>query len=453
MKIRELINPAQQLRRCLQEGRSEFFTFEFEQYYLSGAPSILLFAAIAWPDVDAPVVVVTEKVAQARHWLGVRGLTVCLQPTDVDDLASCLQAAVVPLNRFWRLRPVHIAKPWGREIWYTGIEQRGQSEVTDGRYSVPLPWLIALGADQLLCCGSEAPNLLKVLDPLHEEAFGDLYFELHQQKQEVYVVTAIAPQAWPTGEGAIRYGFSPSKRQLYGDDNGFRSAYLAAVKKYEAVRRSIDAILDQCRVSAGVGLNDPVGAEQLKRWLLNVPNSLLAQELVSRQEMNDFTHVVPLRIGDVVKVDCLIPHALQHGVRAVEFQSPVYERKILSFSQKVLTQNHWDTEEAVQLMGLDPGAVEKLVLVEKTASFCLEQVVAFDDFNVYRLTLKPGGKYRFPCRGSYFLLMMVAGQISVGSDVLAPEEAFLFPATLSSSECTNGESGDAIVLISTPFAL
>src|SRR5690606_9372855 len=127
-----------------------------------------------------------------------------------------------------------------------------------------------------------------------------------------------------------------------------------------------------------------------------------------RQAMNDFAHVVPLKVGDVVKVDCLIPHGLQHGVRAVEFQTPVYERKILSFAQKVLTQNHWDTDKAVQLMRLDHGAVENLAVVEKTPAFCLEQVVAFDDFFVYRLTLKPKGKYRFPCRGSYFLLMIIA---------------------------------------------
>jgi hypothetical protein len=453
VNILEFSSPAQQLRRCLEEHRSEFFSFNFKQYYLPGSPSISLFAVIAWAEVDAPVVLVTEKIHQAQHWLVERGVTTPLEREDIDLLASHLGTAVVPLTRFWTLQPVAIAKPWGQEIWYTGIEQRGQSAVTDGRYSVPLPWLMALGADRLLCSGAMTPNLLKVLDPCHEEVFGDLYFELHQQKQEVYVITAISPQAWPGGEGAILYGFSPSKRQIYGDDTRFRNAYLAVVKKYESIRRRIDAVFDECRTSSGLGLNDPVAAEQLQRWLLKVPKSLVAEEVAARQAMNDFAHVVPLKVGDVVKVDCLIPHGLQHGVRAVEFQTPVYEGKILSFAQKVLTQNHWDTDEAVQLMRLDHGAVENLAVVEKTPAFCLEQVVAFDDFFVYRLTLKPKGKYRFPCRGSYFLLMIIAGQICVDSDVLRPENAFLFPATSSPVECINSGTFDAVLLISAPFAL
>src|SRR5690625_7657891 len=44
--------------------------------------------------------------------------------------------------------------------------------------------------------------------PLPVEVVGDLYFELHEEKREVYVVTSIDPQAWPEGIGAIRYGRS-----------------------------------------------------------------------------------------------------------------------------------------------------------------------------------------------------------------------------------------------------
>jgi len=453
VNIPETISPAQQLSRCLRDCQDCVFTFHFQQYYLSESPMIRLLAVVAWRNSGMPVVVVTEKVDDALRWISdnVRGDTVAGQ--DIDEFAHDLGAAVVPLKEPWKLSPVYIAKPWGQEIWYTGIEERGLSSITDGFHQTPLPWLLALGSDLLLSAGIKEPNLLKVLDPLPEEVFGDLYFELHEQKQEVYVVTGVSQGSQRRGEGAIRYGFSPLKRQAYDHDDAFRSAYLSTVKCYESIRRQIDGLMDEYRADEGIGVNAPVEVGRLKYWLSKLPEALLAEEAMARQAMDDFTHLVPVSVGDAIKIDCLIPHALQHGVRAVEFQTPVYERKILSFAQKVLTQNHWDIDEAVQLMRLDPGAIEQLVLVEKTPDFCVEQVVGFEDFNVYRLTIKPGGKYSFPCRGSYFLLMMVAGQITIESDVLAPEQALLFPATLLSGECINSGRVDAIFLISAPFVL
>ena len=39
-----------------------------------------------------------------------------------------------------RLDQVTVPKPWGAEIWYTGIESRGVCSIQN----TPLPWLIAL---------------------------------------------------------------------------------------------------------------------------------------------------------------------------------------------------------------------------------------------------------------------------------------------------------------------
>ena len=72
-----------------------------------------------------------------------------------------------------------------------------------------------------------------------------------------------------------------------------------------------------------------------------------SEEKNLRQEMNSFTSMHTLRVGDVISIPTYTPHALQHGVRAIEFQTPHYERQILSFAQKVLTQSDWDTESAI----------------------------------------------------------------------------------------------------------
>jgi len=212
------------------------------------------------------------------------------------------------------LRPTCIPKPWGQEIWYTGVEERGVCCFGDEECRVPIPWLQAVLPDT--GTAGEALVLLKILDPLPTPVKGDLYFELHEEKREVYVVTRVDPQAWPDGTGYIRYGFDPARVRDHASPQQFRASYLQAVAHYESVRRELDALEGQ------------------------PSEALLAREVALRESMNAFTHLRPLAVGDVVVVPLRLPHSLQHGVRTIEFQTPVYERKILSFAQQVLTQDH-----------------------------------------------------------------------------------------------------------------
>ncbi len=46
-----------------------------------------------------------------------------------DLLAASVDGVTVPLNAPVPLQRVAIAKPWGQELWYTGIEARGHSRV------------------------------------------------------------------------------------------------------------------------------------------------------------------------------------------------------------------------------------------------------------------------------------------------------------------------------------
>ena len=272
-------------------------------------------------------------------------------PGHFHGTAKRCRAAIFSLQQPLRLAPVSVEKPWGREIWYTGIEARATSGVTDGRHTTPLSWVLASAPRHL--CGATPVALLKVLDPAPQAVLGDLYFELHETKQELYVVTHVDRRAWPDGRGAIRFGMNAARRALYADDTRFRAAYLTAVREYEAVRRTIDDLLDAKRNAAGVALDVPVPLVLMQRWLDELDPLLVDDERARRDVMNSFTQMRPLSEGDIVELPRRFPHALQHGVRVIELQTPTYERRILSFAQKVLTQDHWDTEIAVADMRLD----------------------------------------------------------------------------------------------------
>lgn len=304
-----------------------------------------------------------------------------------------LGAHAVFLDEPVRLAPVHVAKPWGQEIWFTGIEARGESRVLTAAGELPLSQYLALAPRRLV---NRAPLvLLKILDPKPEPVLGDLYFETHDEKREVYVVTHVDETAWPDRRGGIRFGMNQRLRSQYDDDERFRADYLAAVQAYERVRRAIDA-------------GQPV------------PD---ARERQLRADMEAFTELRGLEAGDVVVVPTWLPHSLQHGVRVIEFQTPTYERYILSFAQRVVTQDHWDTEAAVRQMRLD--APEPPVFDHVAGG--VEKIVRFDDFGVWRITLAPHSGVDLPDHASYAVCIGVTGTVALDPLILGPEQAALVP--------------------------
>jgi hypothetical protein len=345
-----------------------------------------------------------------------------------DDLGPRIQVEVgahrIDLDQPVRLEGVAIAKPWGREIWFTGMEARGESRVMTPAGGLPLPDYLAL-APRRLCSGAPLV-LLKILDPRPDPVIGDLYFEVHERKREVYVVTQVDPAAWPAGAGQIRFGMNQALRGRYRDDAAFRAAYLQAVREYEQVRRAID----------GGGLVPP------------------AREAGLRAAMESFTAVRELRVGDVVVVPPWLPHALQHGVRVVEFQTPTYERRIISFAQRVLTQDHWDSDAAVARMSVDPPAEPEFAALAPG----VQRIVAFDDFRVWRVTIDPGARFDLPPHPRYLLCMTVEGALTLGDLHLAPEQAAFVPAAALGdparrqrhARVTNRGAERAVLLIAAP---
>ena len=389
--------------------------FSLPQYWLPGEPEIAL-SAIYCLDGDAVRVSVSDQALTTDGSAGVAQYQAWVEQTGA--------AAVTPGSPLG-LCPVQVAKPWGQEIWYSGVEERGLCRFAAGGGESPIPWLQAVLPEATAGDPGEALVLLKVLDPSPEEVTGDLYFELHQEKREVYVVTHIDPEAWPDGVGFIRYGFDPDTLADFHEEAAFRSAYLEAVQAYESVRRELDG-----------------GAAATE--------ALNAREAQLRQAMNAFTHLRPLAVGDVVVVPLLLPHSLQHGVRTIEFQTPVYERQILSFAQKVLTQDHWDTREAVARMHLRPPEGDGIVLLEAAGGRRVERIVDFSDFEVCRIGLEPGVVHPHACDQDYAMVMVVSGELLAGEVGCGAEQALLLPRGWSGELASADPARPLVFLLATP---
>ena len=112
-------------------------------------------------------------------------------------VATLNQFAVFESGRALGLEPARIPKPWGQEVWFTGVEERGVCLFHRWSAQLPIPWVQAAAPGAFAGSPAEPLVLLKILDPVAQEVVGDLYFELHEEKREVYVVTHIDPEAWP----------------------------------------------------------------------------------------------------------------------------------------------------------------------------------------------------------------------------------------------------------------
>ncbi len=336
-------------------------------------------------------------------------------PREAPRISAVVDGVEISLDDPQPLIPVEIPKPWGREIWYTGLEARGESSIGQAGASIPLGTYLALGSASTL--KQLNPVLLKILDPRPEPVLGELYLEVHEEKQEVYVVTAVDRKAWPDGQGRIRYGINQARRQDFDSDHAFRTAFLDALRRYEQIRAQIDA---------GV-------------------RGLEAEEQEARLATVAFTDERSLEVGDVISVPTWVPHSLQQGVRVVEFQTPTYERFILSSSQQVLTQERWDSALAVERMHLEvpPAApVEKL-------SHCLERIVQFDDFGVWRAEVGTEEPVTLPAGTPYALVFCVTGSTRLEGPVATLSvnagEAAWIPAG-SVGRPVTGEPGSLILL-------
>lgn len=265
------------------------------------------------------------------------------------------------------LEPVTVAKPWGFETWYSGIEQRGESRVCIGAKTEPLSaFLVRHGR-------MAPPILLKRLVP----STGHLYLEVHRTKHEVYVVDRVDPATWPDGRGELLCGVNPAARSELGDA-GLRQAILSAAQAAE-------------RGATATTTLDPL----MRRHYL-----------------------AP---GDSIEVKPGVPHSLRQGVEVIEFQTPVYERLILAASQPVQTQNHWDTAAAAEAMHLTPQPPPRPASTESH-----QALAATPTFNVTRHLLSKGAALPLP---AWCVGWIAHGRLRGPETTFESRHAFLTSAT------------------------
>jgi hypothetical protein len=317
-------------------------------------------------------------------------------PASSGNPLATVEGIVVPLTAPVRLQPAIVAKPWGREIWFTGIERRGESRVVAGSRELPLSTYLNAAAQHV--CGGMPPVLLKILEPRPEPFAGDLYFERHEHKHEVYVVDGIDEGAHPTARSLVRLGVNQALRRQLGDA-AFRRAFLEVLERFE-----------QARLAADAGTSGP-------------------DEAAARAAVLAFTGTTPIAVGDTVAVPAGHPHSLQHGVRVVEFQTPVYERQIIYATQRVLTQRRWDSAEAVGRMHLEPLPAPQ----PDRGCLGLTQLAASPGFTVCRLRLEKRTAWTDPGRRAYVVCLLRRGAARIGSGAhpvdLDPGEAAFVPGS------------------------
>jgi hypothetical protein len=355
------------------------------------------------------------------HWAGAGLSSVFIEkkinPEGYREARAALTRDALRREEWFNLdEPVRLQthrepKPWGAEIWYTGIEKRGVCHVENrSGLCISLPVFLAMQAGS--CEHIATPPLLKILDPFPERSRGSLYIEVHEKKWETYIVTGVDPVLYPDGEGELLFGFSQEKLSAFGGNHAlFKTSLLADVRAYEVLRRALDG----------------EHGEQSPALL----SGTAAQADAAWRKLQSYFNMRKVRVGDVLQVPPFTPHSLQAGVRVVEFQNPVYERLILAFNQKVLTQGYWDTERALELASFETPQSSSAA-----AESGWQTIVSFPEFDVGRCFLQNGDSIVVPPSksGGHRVVFVIVGEIAVcSSDTrqlmkAGQGQAFLLPS-------------------------
>lgn len=392
-----------------------------------------------------------RRLALEAHWLPARpaqallcfeeaaggAFTVCAAEPRSEALARSVERGHgLPLHETARrlgtplfdaaapvpLQPVRVEKAWGEELWFTGIEARGVVRAGTEENAVPLPWLLAARPDAF--GGVAAPILVKVLAASADADAGDLYFEVHREKEEVYVVASVDPDAWPDGRGRVRYGFDPEALATLGED-GFRAAFEAAAQENARAVQALDA---RC---------DPAPGQER-----------LANVRLTRGHLQHYTNVRSLAPGDVVRVPAGLPHGLMHGVRVIEFQTPRYERRVLYANQPLAAGDRLPLADAPPALRMDVPDDPSPVDVEAAPGVRTSRIARMRDFEVRRYLLDAGASTPLP-PAPYGVLVGLAGSLACGAMALAPEQAALLSREALQQPLAAGEAG-ATALLATP---
>lgn len=371
------------------------------------------------------------SVDLASRWAGVALPSVCFERfANAGECwgRSAASAELLPKSTWVNLHAPALLqthreeKPWGAEIWYSGIEARGVCSVrthAGNLMSLPEYLVLLAGAEHEI----QTPPLLKILDPLADRRNGNLYIEVHQEKWETYIVTHVSPELYPDGMGQLLYGFSDTKlAEFAGNESAFRESLIESVEQYEAVRRVLDG---------------ERGAESLPQPFAGKDVDLQSEADRLWVEVKSYFAVRLVRVGDIICVPPFVAHSLQPGVRVVEFQTPTYERLILAFNQKVRTQSHWDTRRAVELARFNVSDAQHF----SDAANCWLKIVDFPGFAVQKCNLEGDAVVSVPKSNQDVpsLLYVISGEVRISAGqksfvlAISSGQAALLPPDVHSS--------------------
>ena len=313
------------------------------------------------------------------------------------------------------LKPTKVEKPWGHELWYTGMEARGESHVVTPQGDLPLSRFLTLSPE----ISRNTPIILiKQLNPHSEPMLGDLYLEAHHTKHEVYFVTNIDRGAWPQGDAKIRLGINQTIRSKYNSDNDFRQAYLESIEEY-----------------------------RLAHDLEDNTKESVQDKIRFRQKMNTFTNMVSVTEGTIIDVPPLIPHSLQHGVQVLELQTPTYERMVISASQPLATLENWDSEQAVNEISFSSATVYKQTKIERG----FIPVASPKGFEAWKIQIEPGDTHLFEADLAYGICVTIDGNSVIGELPQTKNEACFIPGSSLPIHFRNTAKVPAVCLVSGPF--
>ena len=125
------------------------------------------------------------------------------------------------------------------------------------------------------------------------------------------------------------------------------------------------------------------------------------------------------------------------------------------FTQKVLTQNHWDTEDAISKMETEVYHPPKLDCIHNSEYLNVERFTDFPQFNFDRIRLNPKNSYDNHLVGRYQLLIIISGSAAVVSKTgksikLNKEESLFLPLAMDIYRIENIGNSQLICLNATP---
>ncbi|MEE4301090.1 MAG: hypothetical protein V2J24_16735 [Pseudomonadales bacterium] len=389
---------------------------DVKAHWLSGRP---MQALLCFEDLEGDAFTVCAagpaSEALARSTEQGHGLSL---PEIARQLAAPLFRGAAPVP----LQPVRVKKAWGEEVWFTGIEARGVVGAGTAAAAVPLPWLLAARPDAY---GGGAPILVKVLAASAET--GDLYFEVHREKDEVYVVIDVHPDAWPDGRARMRYGFNPQLQAKLGE-RAFRAAFERTAR---ADARALRALAD-----------DHGGEHPSPRA------AYLSSACGTRARLERFTNLRGLQPGDVVRVPAGLPHGLMRGVRVIEFQTPSYERRVLYANQPLAPEDGLALGDALSDVRMDVPADPRPAVTATAPGVRAACIARTREFHVHRFELRAGATTPLP-RARYGVLVGASGSPVCAGTLLAPEQAALLSGEALLQPLQAGKE-DAVVLLAIP---